>query len=216
VLSNEVLDNFSVHRVVMKDELMAIAVDYENGFRELLLPASDALKNYFVAQHITLPRDYATEVNLEAKVWIEAIAQSMHKGYVMTIDYGFSAGELYHPERKNGTLICFRKHAANENFYDAIGGQDITAHVNFSALKTWGETYGLQCCGYTSQARLQLSLGLAAHVRKMEAAGIRFSEEEKFSILHTMMMDMGTKFRALIQSKHAPCTLRGVAFSKPL
>src|SRR6185503_3460193 len=85
VLSNEVLDNFSVHKVIMKEgELMEIFVDYNNGFYEVVKPASDHLKEYFKQLNVKLPNDYCTEINLQAIEWLRTISLSLAKGFVIT------------------------------------------------------------------------------------------------------------------------------------
>ena len=132
VLANEVLDNFSVHKVLMKEkELKEIFVDYNNGFTEVLKPAQDDLKEYFTALGIELPNDFCAEVNLEAIEWIKRISSSLEKGFVLTIDYGYPSSELYQSHHRLGTIVCYNKHTVNDLPYSNIGQQDITAHVNF-------------------------------------------------------------------------------------
>jgi len=132
ILSNELVDNFAVQRVVMKEELKEVFVGYEDGFTEELRTANATLKNYFSELGIDLPYNYHTEVNLESLTWISEIAAALNRGYLMTIDYGFS--DLYQFDRRHGTLMCYHKHSVNDCPYQHIGQQDITSHVNFSAL----------------------------------------------------------------------------------
>jgi SAM-dependent MidA family methyltransferase len=201
ILSNELLDNFSVHQVVMKDELMEVYVNYENDFVEVLKPAGKKLKDYFLKQQINLPYGFRTEINLEAIEWIKDIAASLKKGYVITIDYGYHASELY--QRNMGTLTCYKKHTVNNNFYSHIGEQDITAHVNFSALNQWGLKNGLQCCGFTNQLNFLSALGFLSRLRKFEETIKNNSAEykTKMSLIQTLLLDMGKKFKVLIQQK---------------
>src|SRR5690606_9173807 len=103
VISNEVVDNFAVHQVLMQDELMEVFVDYKDGFAEDLQPASPLLKNYLVQSGVQLPRGFRTEINLQATEWIREIAKALRKGFVLTVDYGYPASELYHPLRTSGT-----------------------------------------------------------------------------------------------------------------
>ncbi|MGH2646295.1 MAG: class I SAM-dependent methyltransferase, partial [Ginsengibacter sp.] len=135
ILSNEVVDNFAVHQVVMKDELMEVFVDYNNEeFVEKFKPASLEIKNYMNELDINLPKGFRTEINLEAVSWIKQIAKALQKGFVLTIDYGYPQSQLYNSARSTGTLLCYNKHTINYNPYKNMGEQDITAHVNFSAL----------------------------------------------------------------------------------
>ena len=117
ILSNEVVDNFSVHQVVMQDQLMEVFVDYKNGFVELLCPAEKNLTDYFAELNVNLPRNFRTEINLEAIRWIKEIAAALKKGYVLTIDYGYPSAELYRHYRSNGTLVCYHQHNVSDQPY---------------------------------------------------------------------------------------------------
>lgn len=205
ILSNELLDNFSVHQVVMEDELMEVFVDYKNGFVELLQPAKKALTDYLAELNVVLPKGFRTEINLEATEWIKEIAASLREGYVITIDYGYPSSELYSERRRCGTLLCYHKHTINDNAYVAIGEQDITSHVNFSALCHWGFKNGLICCGLTNQAGFLLALGFKDYLREILSQEIRqdlISIVKKESFLtHTLLVEMGHKYKVLIQRK---------------
>lgn len=211
ILSNEVVDNFSVHQVVMEDELMEVFVDYKNGFIELLRPASTALKNYITQLQITLPKGCRTEINIEAIDWIEEIGKGLQKGFVLTIDYGYGSASLYNEQRSAGTLICYHKHGINYCPYINIGEQDITSHVNFSALCHWGSKYGLEYGGYTNQGYFLLGLGLSSQAQQMKA------DEKSRHLLHTFLVDMGNRLKVLIQQKGIPHPrLSGLTFSQKL
>ena len=216
VLSNELLDNFSVHRVKMEKELMEIYVDYDNDFLEIIRPASPLLKNYLNEQNIELPSGYVTEINLEAIEWIKEISENLEKGFVLTIDYGYAAEEFYSPKRNSGTIVCYKNHQVNTSFYTDIGSQDITAHVNFSALSHWGQKAGLDCSGSTTQANFLRSLGLMNYLRNFE---LRDPENNRAAIwqIQKLLMDMGTKFKVLIQQKNVKSLmLTGIQFGMPL
>lgn len=216
VFSNEVADNFSVHRILMQDELMEVFVDYGDEFTDVLQPASDSLKSYLSELEIDLPRDYCTEINLQATEWIRDIARVLKKGFVLTIDYGFPAAELYCHQRRKGTMVCYSRHHVNDLPYQNIGGQDITTHINFSALRRWGEKNGLACCGFTNQAYFLYSLGFAQHLREKEMKGEvqhRDAAEMVF-LLHRMLTDMGSKFKVLVQQKGIECHLSGLQLSQ--
>ncbi|MEO5649463.1 MAG: SAM-dependent methyltransferase [Ginsengibacter sp.] len=213
VLSNEVLDNFSVHGVVMKDELMEVFVAYQDEFVEVLRPASEELKNYLLEQNIVLPKDYRTEINLGAIDWIKAIAGNLEKGYVITIDYGYPCHEYYAANRNVGTLACYYQHTVSDRLYANIGRQDITAHVNFSALNTWGKKYGLDYAGFCNQNYFLRSMGLANHLRKLEMESS--SNRESLLQVNRLLLDMGNKFKVLIQQKGVQNkALTGMQFSQ--
>lgn len=219
VLANEVLDNFSVHKVVMKgNQLKEVFVDHNDGFVEILKPAGTDLKDYFIALGIELPNDFCTEVNLEAIEWIKTISSALEKGFVLTIDYGYPSAELYRFHRRLGTIVCYNKHTVNDLPYENIGQQDITAHVNFSALKFWGTKHGLNNCGFTSQSQFLLGLGLTEHLRKLEEhENNNFEIRRKLTALHTILISMGRKFKVLVQQKglNRPF-LSGLQFCQPL
>lgn len=203
ILSNEVPDNFPVHQVVMEDGLMEIFVDYKEGFIELLRPASEDLKDYMKELNIILPKGFRTEINLQATEWMKEIAVSLKKGYAITIDYGYPSSELYTYKKRCGTLMCYNKHTLNEDLYHAIGHQDITSHVNFSALCHWGLKNGLSCCGLTNQANFLLSLGFKECLRKaaMAEEDPILAAKKEALLTHILLLDMGIRFKVLIQEK---------------
>lgn len=203
VFCNELLDNFAIHKVVMKDRLMEVFVDYDGEFREVLAPANDALVNYFAELGVVLPDGFCTEVNLEAIAWIKEISESLDKGYLLTIDYGHTSAELYSDRRREGTLLCFYRHEMNDRPFHQPGRQDITSHVNFSALQHWGNRYGLAVCGYTNQANFLRGLRWEEYaMEELMKRGANYIELRKHSILkYTLMVDMGHKFKVLIQRK---------------
>lgn len=203
ILSNELLDNFAVHKVVMCKELKEVFVDYKNGFIEILKPASAEIKNYFRALNVSLPQGFCTEVNLEAIEWLKNISLGLHKGFVITIDYGFTSGELYSEKRSAGTMLCYYQHTINDNPFINIGRQDITAHINFSALEYWGKQYGLNLCGITGQGYFLHSLGIVDHIRKMEQQhpGANNNNPENISMIHSFLTGMGNKLKVMIQKK---------------
>jgi SAM-dependent MidA family methyltransferase len=200
VISNEVVDNFAVDRIVMKDELLEVFVDYRNQFVEKLVPASEKVKQYLQQHCITLPKEYCAEVNLEVEKWIKEIALNLERGFIITVDYGYPAYELYAPERKKGTLTCYYKHRVNFCPYVNIGQQDITAHVNFSALHSWGQNYGLQLAGFCSQNYFLRSLGIADALRELEKDKTANTFNIGFQV-NTLLGKMGNKFKVLIQQK---------------
>ena len=217
ILSNELIDNFPVHRVVMLDELMEVFVDYDQGFVERLFPATKALKDYFNELGLSLPREFKTEVNLSALAWIKEVSEKLDKGFVITIDYGYPAASYYSTIRNEGTISCYHRHRLNNSPYQFIGEQDITFHVNFSALQHWGRQFGLESCGFTSQTQFLRSLGLVDLLRQTESRNYPMNETRKQFFLHEFLQGMGGKLKVLIQQKgigHA--TLSGLQLSSVL
>jgi SAM-dependent MidA family methyltransferase len=215
ILSNELPDNFAVHQVVVADELMEVYVGYENGFIEMLKPAPKVLKDYLAELEVVLPNGFRTEINLEAIEWIREMATSLKKGCIITIDYGFLSEEMYSERHSRGTLISYNKHRVLDNIYLNPGEQDITSHVNFSALHHWGVKYGLESYGIVNLADFLLSLGFKDYLHKTlsQEKGqdlINLVKRESF-ITRTLLIDMGYKYKVLIQGKGiAPTRLTGL------
>jgi len=212
VLSNELLDNFSIHQVIMNNEMMEVMVRYENGeFKEETKPASIEIKDYFKELEVDLPDGFRTEANLGATEWLKSISQKLKKGFVLTIDYGFPSNELYHEKRRAGNIVCYYKHHVNFCPYHHIGEQDITAHINFSALKHWGLKYGLQPAGYTTQGHFLSALGIGNLLRQYE----HFKNSSK--LLKALLIDLGSKMKVFIQQKNMSSPkLTGLMFSEKL
>ncbi|MBI5740587.1 MAG: SAM-dependent methyltransferase [Nitrospirae bacterium] len=161
VFSNELPDAFPVHLVEMADELKEIHVDF-NGieFLEIRSTAPEELTNYLREFSISLQPGYGTEINTGIRSWLSEISAVLSRGFILTIDYGYSSEEYYSEERTRGTLLCYHKHQTNENPYENIGDQDITAHVNFSSLKKWGEAAGFRTIGYCPQGTFLIASGI--------------------------------------------------------
>ncbi|MDP4214611.1 MAG: SAM-dependent methyltransferase [Bacteroidota bacterium] len=210
ILSNELIDNFAVHRVVMKEDLMEVFVGYEEGFTERLQPAGCELKDHLSASGLNLPRGYhlpyghLMEINLQARDWIREISSALHRGFVLTIDYGYSIAALTDGRRSSGTLACYYRQQRNFSFYARIGRQDMTAHIDFSALRRWGLENGLACCGITGQANFLRAMGLADHVKGLETTatrGLSDGNGQATLLVNILLRDMGNKFKVLIQQK---------------
>jgi SAM-dependent MidA family methyltransferase len=219
ILANEVLDNFAVHRVVMGQELMEINVGYSNGFYEFLSPASKPLTDYFNELRVKLSKGFCAEVNLEANEWINQAARVLQKGFVLTIDYGYPSYDLYSPSHRSGTMLCYYHNSVNDYPYQHIGEQDITSHVNFSALNHWGIKHGFSCCGYTDQSHFLHALGLGGEVRNLADAVPRShtAEREAISSLNTLLLSMGKNIKVMaLQKGFQRPLLTGFMFSRPL
>ncbi len=164
VLANELLDALPVQLVRWRGEAV-----FERGvalaggdFVWRDRPASGRLldKAQAIASEYLLPHDYVSEIGLAAADWTAAWAERIGRGALLLIDYGFPRHEYYHPQRASGTLMChYRHHAHGEPFY-LPGLQDITAHVDFTAIVEAGFDAGLEFLGYTSQAAFLLNCGL--------------------------------------------------------
>lgn len=167
VLANELLDAMPVHLVVWRNQAAEIrerGVVYDGEhFAWLDRPASGRLlmQAQRLAAECAIEGDYLSEIALAAPAWAGAWAGILERGALLLIDYGFAQREYYHPQRSVGTLMChYRHHAHSEPFY-LPGLQDITAHVDFTAVAEAACTGGLDLLGYTTQAAFLLNCGLA-------------------------------------------------------
>ncbi|UCG77468.1 MAG: SAM-dependent methyltransferase [Nitrospirota bacterium] len=160
-ISNELPDSFPVHLVVIDNGLKEIYVDKDrDGFKELALaPSTNDLQGYLDEFDISLPEGYRSEINLRIKEWLRNVSEIFRRGFIVTIDYGYSAEDYYGEDRDRGTLMCYHRHQVNENPFINIGDQDITAHVNFSSMKKWGEDVGLTAAGLAGQGIYMVSMG---------------------------------------------------------
>ncbi|GAB4535047.1 MAG: SAM-dependent methyltransferase [Thermodesulfovibrionia bacterium] len=162
ILSNELLDSFPVHLVEMNNELKEIYVDIDrdNFVEKKQRISTDELIKYLNEFNIQLSTGYRTEINLLIKDWLKDVSHLLKRGFVLTIDYGYSSDEYYNEERRRGTLLCYHKHRVHEDPFQHIGEQDITAHVNFSSLCRWGNELGLKTVGYCPQGIFLIASGL--------------------------------------------------------
>ena len=119
------------------------------------------------------PCGYRLEIAEQARAWMRSLGQSLNRGAVLLIDYGFPAHELFHPQRSGGTLMAHFRHRAHADLLARPGLQDLTAHVDFSALAQAGEQAGLRLAGYTSQARFLLNCGILEQAQDLAAQAAR-------------------------------------------
>ncbi|TAJ22513.1 MAG: SAM-dependent methyltransferase [Nitrospirae bacterium] len=215
MLSNELVDAFPIHRITIGDgEPKEIFVDYQDGrFCERLQPLSTpALSDYLqrLAQlEITLPEGYKTEINLDALAWMKHVARVLGRGVVITIDYGHTAQDLYGPDRRKGTLLCYHRQMTSETPYERVGRQDMTAHVDFTSLAAVGEDAGLRVTGFTNQMSFLMGLGVEQLIESLEPGSAEFQ-----SLIQLLKPEgMGRTFKILIQHKGlASPELDGIRF----
>ena len=120
----------------------------------------DDISNYEEIDLKNLPDDYVAEYPLYIKNWLKKISQSLNKGIVFIIDYGFNQREYFHEQRSQGTLMCHFKHYAHDNPLIQVGIQDITTHVNFSYVAREASKLGLNITGFISQANFLINCGI--------------------------------------------------------
>jgi SAM-dependent MidA family methyltransferase len=135
------------------------------------------------------------EAGLDAVSWMERIAKALERGFVFTIDYGYTRRESV--RFPNGTLMSYRRHTALEDVLAEPGERDITAHVCFTALEEHGKRCGLEPVRFETLARMLLDVGERGAI----AAALKADEARRRSQLKTLLFGMGETFRVLIQRK---------------
>jgi SAM-dependent MidA family methyltransferase len=161
VIGNEVLDALPVHllywsgglileRGVADKEGLFVWQDNQLGCLSLL----------DIAKGIRVPDDYLSEVCIAARGLVASLCERLEKGAMIFIDYGFGAKEYYHPQRSRGTLMCHYRHHSHDDPFYLPGLQDITAHVDFTAVAEAAIDHGAHFLGYTSQASFLMNNGV--------------------------------------------------------
>src|SRR2546422_9912088 len=166
VIANEVVDAMPVHAVAWTERgIMERGVSFRDG--KLVWaekPASGKLLEE--ARAIKVPAPYQSEINLAARAWMRTLGERLAEGAIFVIDYGFPRHEYYHPQRAMGTLMCHYRHRAHDDPLWLPGLNDITAHIDFSAMAQAARGAELEVLGYTSQARFLLDCGLLELLRE--------------------------------------------------
>ena len=208
VFSNELLDALPVHRVLQqRGALKEIFVTTDGKvFSEILHPLSTgAITDYFGAQQIALEEGQIAEAGLEACDWITEVARRVERGFVVTIDYGHEAADLFDAHHQSGTVLSYSKHQASNNLYAAPGEQDLTAHVNFTALREWGAREGLETMGLLTQTAFLLALGKGNDFEDLYDQGMDESSRLRARLqLKTLIYPegLGERFQVLLQQKN--------------
>ncbi|MFZ1035321.1 MAG: SAM-dependent methyltransferase [Candidatus Acidiferrales bacterium] len=208
IFSNELFDAMPVYRVVCEGtELRELYVTLgPNGLGECSGALSlDALREYFSDQAIALEEGQQAEAGLHACRWIEDAGRTLQRGFVLTIDYGHEAGELYDQRHMRGTLLAYHRHRAGEDFFRAPGEQDLTAHVNFTALGRWGKRAGLARTGLTSQSTFLMALARRSDFAELQSERMSEGERSRARLLFKTLIypeGMGETFQVFIQHKN--------------
>ncbi len=184
ILSNELVDAFPVHIVELHDKRLYevyVAVQQDGRFYELLdEPGSPEVANYLDSYKIpwtTFEDGWRAEINLDAVHWLALTTQRLlgsaqkrkRRGFLLAIDYGDRARELYTRYRPHGTLACYFQHQLTERPLVRPGEQDITAHVNFSALINEGRRQGLRLHAFTTQRQWLTEMGIYEELERTRA-----------------------------------------------
>lgn len=202
VYSNELVDALPFHRVTVREgALREIYVGAEGG--ELVdvvgPPSTPRIAAYLDRNGVDLREGQRAEVRLAARPWLKRVAEGLERGFVLTIDYGGRGDALYGAHRMEGTLACHRRYRVHDDPYRQLGGQDITAHVDFANLARVGREVGLRDLGYTSLRVFLLGFGAAEEldVAATDPPGWR----RRLALRHLLVSEVGDAHRVLLQGR---------------
>jgi SAM-dependent MidA family methyltransferase len=212
ILSNELFDAFPVHRFRIAGgqvEEMYVSIGADGDFREEFRPPStDRIAERLSTLPRQLPDGFRGEVNLGIGDWMTDAVSALDSGYVLTIDYGYEAEELYSDARARGTFQTYYKHVDGSSPFQRIGQQDMTAHVDFSALIAEGLNAGLRPIFLTTQTEFMKSLGFGAMLASLRESDLAHPVKTANlrAITELVKPDGLGKFRVLTQEKNSGIT----------
>jgi len=156
---------------------------------------------------------YVSEINFAAEDWIKSIAERLQQGVIVLIDYGFPRHEYYHEQRNQGTLMCHYRHRTHPDVFVYPGLQDITAHVDFTAMADAALEANMKVIGYTNQANFLIGAGLMQLAALKEDADVQKQMEIATQIKKlTLPHEMGELFKVIGFSKNCNVILPAFAF----
>ena len=216
VLANELLDAMPVQLVVWHDAaILERGVAWANDdFVWRDRPAAGRLleKARAVAEEFPLADGYLSEICLASADWTASWAGILGQGALLLIDYGFPRHEFYHPQRDTGTLMCHYRHQAHGEPFFLPGLQDITAHVDFTAIVEAGFDAGLEFLGYTTQAAFLINCGLAEVLSRTPVEDhLRYLPQAQAAQKLISPAEMGDLFKVIALGKGIGETLIGFA-----
>ena len=209
VFSNELLDAFPVHRVIMQGgELHELHVGVNgNGSFEWTIGqvTTHRLNEHFPRLGIQLGEGQIADVNLEIENWLELVSRKVTSGYVITVDYGAEASVLYSDEKRGGSLRAFYKHQVSGDVFLQPGQLDITSSVDWTLVKMAGARNGLEVVAFERQDRFLLDNGLLAEMELRVSETPRESERLLVSTSAREMIlpgSMAESFQVMVQKKN--------------
>ncbi len=220
VLANELLDAMPVHLVVWgrggdDHAILERGVGWKNNaFVWFDRPAEGRVldRAHALATECPLPPGYLSEIGLASTDWTAAWAGILSKGALLLVDYGFPRHEFYHPQRNAGTLMCHYRHHAHGDPFFLPGLQDITAHVDFTAMVESGFEAGMELLGYTTQAAFLLNCGLTDVLERIPVEDhMRYLPQAQAANKLISPAEMGELFKVLALGKGIDETLLGFA-----
>lgn len=217
VIGNEVMDAMPVHKFKKKNGIQEYYVTIKKGKFTWLLadPSVPSLKQAIEDLDIELPEDYESEINLLLRPWITSLSDILEQGLILLIDYGFPSREYYHPDRNTGTLMCHYRHHAHTDPFLYPGIQDITAHVDFTAVAKAAVMNKLTVAGYTHQAGFLLACGIDSMLPSVDDEESHYNIAQQVKLL-TLPSEMGELFKAIALTRNYDKDLMGFSIMSQL
>jgi len=212
MLANEVADAMPVHALAWRaNGIMERGVSEVGGKLSWAeRPAAGEL--LAAARRIEVPVPYASEIGLVGRAWMKLLAARLERGALLVIDYGFPQREYYHPQRSMGTLMCHYRHRAHGYVFFHPGLQDITAHVDFSALAQAAREGGLEVLGYANQAQFLVNCGITEVLGREDASDVaRYAPRAAEAHKLLSPAEMGELFKVLAVGRGVSRPLLGFA-----
>lgn len=211
VLANEVLDAMPVEifKLHQNKVLQCYVTEEEGNYKSCFLPAKEELEKAVLALNIQ-EDNYQSEINLLIQPWLKSINQILEQGLVLLFDYGFTQREYYLPERNMGTLMCHFQHRAHPDPFIHVGLQDITAHVDFTAVAEAAFNLGFTVSGFTTQAYFLLGCGVLNTLNSTDAS-LAYAQSQALQRL-TSPAEMGELFKVIFLTKNYEQDLLGTQF----
>jgi SAM-dependent MidA family methyltransferase len=169
------IDNFPVHRFAIQGgRVKEVFVTLAGGHLTEVLgePSSPRLAERLTSLGLSLTEGYRGEVNLALEDWTGQLSSALDRGFILTIDYGQLATDLYSLQNNQGTLVCYHRHVVSRDLYQHIGHQDITCQVDFTSLMQLGDRHGLATVGYTLQRQFLTNLGFSSFLDALQTQGL--------------------------------------------
>src|SRR5713101_8912548 len=191
ILCNELIDNFPVHRFAIQGgRVKEVFVTSAGGHLTEILdePSSPRIEERLTSLGLfpatasaegrqlngapSLTEGYRGEVNLAMEDWTGQLSRALDRGFILTIDYGQLATDLYSLQNHQGTLVCYHRHVVSSDPYQHIGQQDMTCQVDFTSLMRLGDRHGLATVGYALQSQFLTNLGFASCLDALQTQGL--------------------------------------------
>jgi SAM-dependent MidA family methyltransferase len=212
MLANEVLDAMPVHALAWRREGI-----HERGVAEVggtlawaERPAAGEV--LAAARALQVSPTYESELGLVARAWMKLVAPRLARGALLVVDYGFPEREYYHPQRSTGTLMCHYRHRAHGDPFFQPGLQDVTAHLDFTALARAAREAGLEVLGYANQAQFLVNCGIVEVLEREDPEdAARYAPRAAEANLLLSPAEMGEIFKVLAVGRGVPRPLLGFA-----